>query len=458
MSEPSHRNIEVCVSGMTCRSCEITIERAWKKVPGVKTVHVDLAKGRAMVCADVDYAIDCGVLTRILPDPKYSVSLPGEEGRSFATVSTRPSFLRLVGLFALVLALGAILSKFDLLKPNFNTGTVTSFGAVFLIGLVAASSSCMAVAGGLLLSASARFNERYGSKTGFVRFWPVLLFVIGRVVGYAVLGGLLGVVGGVLTPPPLVTALITVVAAVYMIIMGLEMLHLAPSWLKRFLPGMSKTVSHRIVDAEAKKHPAMPFLLGAATFFLPCGFTQALQLYALTTGSFWTASSIMLAFALGTAPALLALGYASSSLKGKIGGAFFRFSGALVIVLGLWNIQNGFVMAGYPLSFSAFSSPSTASQMIRGPMEIDVDVIKMNADYRGYTPNKLQVRAGVPVRWEITGAASIGCASVLQSRSLGIRQLLVEGPNVIELRAPTKPGVYSFSCSMGMYRGEIDVI
>ena len=48
-------------------------------------------------------------------------------------------------------------------------------------------------------------------------------------------------------------------------------------------------------------------VLGVATFFLPCGFTQAVQVYALSTGSPLTAGAIMAVFAIGTAPGLLAL-------------------------------------------------------------------------------------------------------------------------------------------------------
>ena len=46
---------------------------------------------------------------------------------------------------------------------------------------------------------------------------------------------------------------------------------------------------------------------GAATFFLPCGFTQAVQLYALSTGSPVSAGLTMAVFAVGTSPGLLAL-------------------------------------------------------------------------------------------------------------------------------------------------------
>jgi len=251
------------------------------------------------------------------------------------------------------------------------------------------------------------------------------------------------------------------IAAVDMLIMGLEMLHIAPAWVKRLLPRTSKSLSHKIMDAEGKEHWATPFFLGAATFFLPCGFTQALQLYALTTGSFGTASTILLAFALGTAPALLVLGYASNSLKGKLGKWFFQFSGALVVVLGLWNIQNAFSIAGISLPFAS-SKSSDAPLLMSIPNTVErkdgVQVVKMKVDsLEGYVPENITIEAGKPVRWEVDGTNAGGCATVLISRELGVQTVLKKGINVIEF-TPQKPGKIAFSCSMGMYRGTFTVI
>ena len=74
-----------------------------------------------------------------------------------------------------------------------------------------------------------------------------------------------------------------------------------------------------------------------------------------------------------------------------------------------------------------------------------------------YDPDILTVKAGIPVRWEIDGVNVAGCISYLQSSKLGIGIQLKQGPNVVEF-TPKKPGTYSFSCSMGMFRGTINVI
>ncbi|MEK7067923.1 MAG: sulfite exporter TauE/SafE family protein, partial [Patescibacteria group bacterium] len=357
-----------------------------------------------------------------------------------------------------VLIIGKLLSRLGLLSPNVGLFNSSSLGAVFVLGLVVASSSCLAVAGGLLLSSVKTFRERYQSVTVLGRLAPVLLFVGGRVVGYGLLGGIIGWLGKSLTPSPVVTGVITMAAAVYMLVMGLDMLNLAPQWLKRLKPRMPKRLGHAIMNAEGHQHILMPAVLGAGTFFLPCGFTQALQLYALTTGSFWTSAVLLAVFALGTAPALIGLGWASSSFSGKLGQMFFRLAGATVIVLGIWNLQNGLTVAGYPLRWPSWTSSSIVST--EGvTYDGRTQVMKMSADVAGYSPNSFTLRQGVPTRWEIDASSTAGCIRVLQAPRLGIRNQLLKDnqTNIIEF-TPQTVGTFAFSCSMGMYRGQIVVV
>ncbi len=432
----------VCIDGMSCTSCEITIERAWNAVEGICSVKVDSASGEANIVYEGPYPT-VSRLQKALEDTNYMVSLEHQQSKK-----DRPSWLELAGLFVLVFALGLLASSLGWLKPSISIGAGTSLAAVFVIGLVAASSSCIAVAGGLLLSSVASFTGRR---------LPTVLFVLGRIAGYTVFGGLLGVLGSAIAISPAVTALLTILAAIYMIVAGLDLLHLTPAWLKRLTPKLPKALSNRILDEHGNVHPIAPFALGAATFFLPCGFTQALQLYALTTGSFAAGAATLGVFSLGTAPALLALGWAAGSLKGRAGLFFTRFSGALVIVLGLWNIQNGLAIAGYPLQIPSTSFAASAGSSTGVSMEGNTQVMKMSFN-NGYTPDAFTLKAGLPTRWVIDGTKAVGCASVLVSRQLRIQKLLSAGLNTIEFTAPAQPGTYSFSCSMGMYRGQINVI
>lgn len=436
------------VGGTHCRSCEILIERSVRNVPGIASARVNAPRGTLEVRWAPGSTPDRNRLAAAVrdaaPNEKYRL-LPAPE---------RGGIWQLLGMFVLVLVLGSAVSKLGFLRPNAAIGTNLTFAAVFLMGLIAASSSCIAVSGGVLLSALANVRSK---------FTTLLLFVGGRVAGYAAFGAIIGALGTALAPSPAVVGAITIAAALYMLAAGLGMLGLAPWWLRRFTPTLTpKFLGHRVLGANQKVGPA---LLGAGTFFLPCGFTQALQLYALTTGSAAQSSMILFAFALGTAPALLALGFASRSLRGAAGRLFYRFSGALVVVLGIWNIQNGFAITGHPVRFPSFSLhvPVAASDT-RAADDPNVNFdgtnqsVTIDVNYAGYEPANFTLRRDVPARITLSGAAAgEGCLASFQIPALGIRTLIPRGGTIIAF-TPTKPGRYAFSCGMGMFRGEITVL
>jgi len=198
---------------------------------------------------------------------------------------------------------------------------------------------------------------------------------------------------------------------------------------------------------------------GAMTFFLPCGFTQAMQLFAISTGDPVKGALTMGFFAIGTAPGLLGIGGLTSVVKGAFAKSFFKFAGIVVIVLAIFNISNGYNLTGLnllsPLNVTATASSDTADPNVT--LENGVQVAKMVQNASGYSPNTLTVKKGIPVKWVITSKDVNTCASSLVSSSLKIRKGLSLGENIIEF-TPTETGVLKFSCSMGMYRGSFNVI
>lgn len=453
----------LAIDGMTCQSCEILIERKFKKFPGIQKVMVDATKGYACIecCGATPQLKD---FQNALSGEKYTVRPLKKQALQAGVHSVReqrPSMLSMLGFFSLAAFVGLLFTKLGVFTPNVAFGATISFGAAFIFGLVASFSSCAATVGGFLISSLAQ-------SRGNSRVLPASMFVLGRIISYAVLGGLLGLVGSVLSPSPFVTGVIVLFAAFYMLVMGLDMLKICPPFLKRLLPRMPKSFAHRLMDAGAHPGVVGPFISGAATFFIPCGFTQALQLYVLTTGSFWSGASILGIFALGTAPALLAIGMSFQSIRGKAQKFLFQFSGALVVLMGMTNVQNGMTITGHPLSFDWFKTTFAAQAEIKGAhggssedSNVTYDgkeqVVNMAVEYGGYSPSRFTLRAGVPTKWIVDGSHAGGCLTVLQAPQLGVRHVLTRGENVIAF-TPPQPGTYSFSCSMGMYRGQITVV
>ncbi len=111
---------------------------------------------------------------------------------------------------------------------------------------------------------------------------------------------------------------------------------------------LPQTVGGRIHALSNRRAGIMPFALGVATFFLPCGFTQSMQLYTLTTGSFLAGALTMFSFALGTFPMLALLSFSTLGARGrKHPGMFFKTAGLLVVLFGVYDILNS--LAGYGL-------------------------------------------------------------------------------------------------------------
>ena len=204
---------------------------------------------------------------------------------------------------------------------------------------------------------------------------------------------------------------------------------------------------------------------GALTFFLPCGFTQAMQLYAVTSGSFLSGALIMGIFALGTAPGLLGIGGVTSLLKGNSIKHFYRFAGVLVFVLAVVNMRNGLNLTGWgSISFpkntesSAPAAATPAKSSLKNVELIDgVQVARMDQVAYGYKPDYFEVKKGVKVRWIVDSKSQYSCAAALMLPAMGIQEYLNPGENVFEF-TPQKAGNLNFSCSMGMYTGRFKVI
>ena len=224
-------------------------------------------------------------------------------------------YAEIAAAFLIVIGILFALGQLDLLPKQFGVSETMSYGLVFVIGLVASVSSCIAVTGGLLVAVAAKYNETTASLTPMQRIKPHVYFNVGRILSYTLFGGAIGALGSALTLSPEITGVLTLIASAVMILLGLQMLKLLPA-LTRFLPTMPKAFGHFVHDLADRDANGGAFALGAATFFLPCGFTQALQLYVLAKGSFTVGALTMLAFALGTLPALLSLSAMSSLATG----------------------------------------------------------------------------------------------------------------------------------------------
>jgi sulfite exporter TauE/SafE len=223
---------------------------------------------------------------------------------------------------------------------NLVSGGKVTYGTAFVIGIIASLSTCMAVVGGLLLSMSATFAKE-GDKIK-----PQLMFHGGRLASFFVLGGAIGAIGSAFTLNTTATFVLGIIIALVMVILGINLLDVFP-WAKRLQPSVPKFIGKHAHGISNLNHTLTPLLVGIVTFFLPCGFTQSMQLYTLTTHGFLSGGLTMLSFALGTLPVLALISFSSFSIKnGKNAGIFFKSAGLVVILFAIFNLINSLVVVG----------------------------------------------------------------------------------------------------------------
>ena len=449
----------VPIKGMHCRSCELLIEDEIKSIPGVKKVDVSHKKA----CAEVYYKdseLKVEDLDRAVQNAGYSVGFSEKAPIFSAKVEDYMDIIYagIVLFFLFILVDGLGLSKYFAVNPNHPSNLLT----VALIGITAGFSTCMALIGGIVLGVSARFSQANASATSFEKFKPHLFFNLGRIVSYTILGGAIGLLGSFFQFSGTSLGLVTAAVALVMLTLGLQLTGLFPRLqnISFSVPkGISKLLGIKEQEQKEYSHKNA-FLMGGSTFFLPCGFTQAMQLYAVSTGSFVSGAAIMGIFALGSAPGLLSIGGLTAAIKGVFARKFFKFAGVVVSLLAFFNLNNGLNLLGTnPLAGIGSRINAYAASDKKADIKVDngVQVVRMDQTARGYSPNKFTVMVGVPVKWIITSKDPNSCASSIVSSKLNVRQSLHPGENVIEF-TPKEIGTIKFSCSMGMYTGSFNVV
>lgn len=319
-----------------CQSCVVLIEDELSQLEGVKEVKVSLSDKSVSLRGDFGTMSKKEIiddLNDVLSAYDYVLDFKRnkEEFKSSEIMLAIPIALLFVGLFLVLQKVGLV---------NIISADEFTLGSAFVIGVVASLSSCMAVVGGLVLSMSAKYH-----KEGF-RVGPETSFHIGRLLGFFVLGGVIGVLGSAFTLGAVGVSVISLVVAVIMVLLGIDLLGVWQG-ARRFKLTIPKSVGARVHRLKGLQSKFAPFLLGVATFFLPCGFTQSMQIQALSTSSFLEGALMMLVFALGTLPVLLLLSFGMFGIKNaRSRGVFYKTAGLVVIFFALVNIYGAMVAAG----------------------------------------------------------------------------------------------------------------
>lgn len=483
------------IDGMSCINCQNKIKSRLKSLNGVKSIRVSYQTGMAEIEYDAD-KISFAQVEQTIKKLGYAVRAEGKSGI--------PALLRAACLLGIVIVLYTVLERFgilNLLVPGQLADSGMSYGMLFVVGLLT-SVHCIAMCGGINLSQClpTQGSENRGKKGE--AFLPALFYNLGRVISYTLIGFLLGLIGWLIGGgtgigiSAVLQGILKIIAGVLMVIMGLNMLGIFP-WLRRLQPRLPSCLAKKLGAGRASV--VRPFAVGLLNGLMPCGPLQSMQILALACANPFVGALSMLLFSLGTVPLMLGLGTFVSALGKRFTRAVMNIGAVLVTVLGLAMLAQGgrlsgvfssgvllFLIVGLSavglVSVIPFRKPeyriisvtaAFAALIVTGALWNNPGQEPVTSDSGAQTVDGVQVinstlvsgryptitvEEGVPVKWIINAPeGSInGCNYKAIIREYGIEHTFVSGENIIEF-TPTETGTFSYSCWMGMIKGQIIV-
>lgn len=222
--------------------------------------------------------------------------------------------------------------------------TSTNFFLLVAAGLLAGFSHCIGMCGPLVTTLLIRpqSSHRYTST-------PLLSYHIGRLTTYVVLGAIMGMVGSVVRVNVVGSGWqgnLSIVIGGLMLLTGLSLWGVLP-WL-RYLEGawFARRVLGWMRRLFGSRHPVAPLAMGLMNGLLPCGAVYALAFVAATSGDPVRGAMIMLAFGLGTLPAMVGVSWLVSRLAPGLRSNLYRFAAALVMLVGVQLTLRGLAVTG----------------------------------------------------------------------------------------------------------------
>ena len=424
------------VEGMHCPRCEAAVRRALAGADGLRDIEVSYPKGT------LAGEWDAGALSEAEIDARLR-----EAGYRLRLGAGRALLLRGIARLALLLAAAVLIyllltrtpvSEWAQAFPMAREGM--GLGMLFAVGL-ATSLHCVAMCGGINLAQSAASAQR-GHRPSRAN----LMYNLGRLTSYTAVGGIVGALGMVFSISSAAKAAIQLVAAAFMLLMAVNLLG-GFAWLRRLTPRLPRGLGARIAAAAAGKSS---YYIGLANGLMPCGPLQAMQLYALSSGSWWKGALSMFCFCLGTVPLMLGIGMIGGSLNKRFARPMRAVSALLVLAMGVSAMASGLALAGVGVAAKPMGEDGYA--VVQG----DTQYVHSELEFGGYPV--ITVQAGVPVEWTIHADESRinSCNNEIYIPAYGLSVPLTPGDNVIRF-TPDAAGVIPYTCWMGMIRSSIYV-
>lgn len=212
---------------------------------------------------------------------------------------------------------------------------MVDYSIIFMTGVLV-SLHCIGMCGAIVLAYSIQPQGTLGA-TRPPRWLSHTAYNAGRILAYAVLGGLLGVVGMTISGFERMAEVVAIISGAVMIVGGVAMLELLPLRATLRLGGIAK-VHARLLREHSL---AGTFAMGVLTPLLPCGILYAMLARAAASGSMADGALTMGVFGLGMAPSLMVFGTSASFFSARLRKGAERVAAVAIIVMGTVLVLRG---------------------------------------------------------------------------------------------------------------------
>lgn len=205
---------------------------------------------------------------------------------------------------------------------------------------------CIGMCGPIVISMS--MNLKPGNT-----FWPQVLYHAGRVITYSLLGGIMGLTGSfamVTSSIALIQKGVLIFAGIVIVFMGMLM---SPWFLQLSCfkngNGMQAFFSKTFGSLVRLKSTLTYFPLGLILGLLPCGPVYTVLIASARSGmdapdmvtGFANGMGLMLAFGIGTIPALFLVGKLAGTVRFEHRQIIYKLSSVIMMGVGIYFIVKG---------------------------------------------------------------------------------------------------------------------
>ena len=431
------------IKGMHCNSCAVNIEGELENK--VNSIKVSYSKEEAEIDFNPE-KISEEEIKQIVKKLGYELveeEKKSEKKNKTGWIITSISIVLFLAVLYFLVLKNLNLPEIPIPQIGENASLILLFAAGLLVGF-----HCISMCGGFVVSYTAK-NAIKGHKS----FKQHLVYGGSKVVSYAIIGGIFGLIGGVIAFSTKLRGFVAIFAGVFMLFYALSMFGF--KFFRKFQ--IHPKFLTKVATKEQKGFYKGPFFTGLLNgLFIACGPLQAMYLYAAGTGNFFSGMTSLAAFGLGTLPIMFGFGSLTTVISHKTTARILKISAVIVLILGVIMLNRGLVLAGSNVNFDSIKSKIIGRVSADSLIQNGIQEVNMNVDASGYSPNSFVIKQGIPVKWNVNVPQLFSCTNELIMNAYGIDVRLKQGLNVIEF-TPTKTGTVQFSCGMGMLKGSFVV-